>query len=78
LSLQISVIAVSGTFGIFSEISHAFGDNIPVISLNTLSCSRNEQTNENMTMTSNPAEAVSKDAVCRKEAISVVSHERVI
>ena len=55
-----AVIAVGGSYGTLSEISHALQNGIPVIGLNTWSLSRNGQQDSSIILVKNPAEAVSK------------------
>ena len=55
-----AVIAVGGSYGTLSEISHALQNGIPVIGLNTWSLSRNGQQASSIILVKNPAEAVSK------------------
>lgn len=54
------VIAVAGSYGTLSEISHALQSGIPVIGLNTWSLSRNGQHDNSIIPAQNPAEAVNK------------------
>ncbi len=55
-----AVIAVGGSYGTLSEISHALQCNIPVIGLNTWSLSRNSQPDKSIILAQNPTEAVNK------------------
>jgi uncharacterized protein (TIGR00725 family) len=55
-----AVIAVGGSYGTLSEISHALQNKIPVIGLNTWSLSRNGQTDSSIILAQNPIEAVDK------------------
>ncbi len=55
-----AVIAVGGSYGTLSEISHALQSGIPVIGLNTWSLSRNGQPENSIILAQTPAEAVSK------------------
>jgi len=55
-----AVIAIGGSYGTLSEISHALQSGIPVISLNTWSLSRNNQQDDSIITAQNPAEAVDK------------------
>jgi len=55
-----AVIAIGGSYGTLSEISHALQGGIPVISLNTWSLSRNNQQDDSLIPAQNPAEAVDK------------------
>jgi uncharacterized protein (TIGR00725 family) len=53
-----AVIAVGGSYGTLSEISHALQGGIPVIGLNTWSLSRNGRQDNSIILAQNPAEAV--------------------
>ena len=53
-----AVIAISGSYGTLSEISHALQNGIPVIGLNTWSLSKNGQQDNSIILAQNPAEAV--------------------
>ena len=55
-----AVIAVGGSYGTLSEISHALQGGIPVIGLNTWSLSRNNQTDNSIISAQKPIEAVNK------------------
>ena len=55
-----AVIAVGGSYGTLSEVSHALQSGIPVIGLNTWSLSRNDQQDNSIILAQNPAEAVNK------------------
>jgi len=55
-----AVIAVGGSYGTLSEISHALQNGIPVIGLNTWSLSRNGQQDNSIILAQNPGEAVRK------------------
>ena len=55
-----AVIAVGGSFGTLSEISHALQSGIPVIGLNTWALSRNGQQDNSIILAQDPTEAVSK------------------
>ena len=55
-----AVIAIGGSFGTLSEISHARQNNIPVIGLNTWSLSRHGQPDNSIITAQTPAEAVKK------------------
>ena len=55
-----AVIAIGGSYGTLSEISHALQSGIPVIGLNTWSLSRNGQLDNSIIPAQNPAEAVDK------------------
>ena len=55
-----AVIAISGSYGTLSEISHALQSGIPVIGLNTWSLYRNGQWDNSIIPTQSPAEAVNK------------------
>ena len=53
-----AVIAVGGSYGTLTEISHALQSGIPVIGLNTWSLSRNGQLDKSIIPAQNPIEAV--------------------
>jgi len=55
-----AVIAISGSYGTLSEISHALQNGIPVIGLNTWSLSKNGQQDNSIIPAQNPTEAVNK------------------
>ena len=55
-----AVIAIGGSYGTLSEISHALQSGIPVIALNTWSLSKNGQQDNSIILAQNPAEAVDK------------------
>ena len=55
-----AVIAIGGSYGTLSEISHALQGGIPVIGLNTWSLSRNNQPDNSIISAQNPTEAVNK------------------
>jgi len=55
-----AVIAIGGSYGTLSEISHALQSGIPVIGLNTWSLSRNGQQDNSIILAQNPTEAVNK------------------
>ncbi len=55
-----AVIAIGGSYGTLSEISHALQSNIPVIGLNTWSLSRNGQLDNSIISVQDPTEAVNK------------------
>jgi len=55
-----AVIAIGGSYGTLSEISHALQSDIPVIGLNTWSLSRNNQPDNSIIPAQNPTEAVDK------------------
>jgi len=55
-----AVIAIGGSYGTLSEISHALQSGIPVIGLNTWSLSKNGQQDNSIILAQNPAEAVDK------------------
>jgi hypothetical protein len=55
-----AVIAVGGSYGTLSEISHALQSSIPVIGLNTWSLSRNSQPDKSIILAQDPTEAVNK------------------
>jgi hypothetical protein len=55
-----AVIAIGGSYGTLSEISHALKNGIPVIGLNTWSLSRNGRKDKSIIPAQSPAEAVDK------------------
>jgi len=55
-----AVIAIGGSYGTLSEISHALQSGIPVIGLNTWSLSRNNQQDNSIIPAQNAVEAVNK------------------
>ena len=55
-----AVIAIGGSYGTLSEISHALQSGIPVIGLNTWSLSRNGQPDNSIIPAQDPTEAVNK------------------
>jgi len=55
-----AVIAIGGSYGTLSEISHALQSGIPVIGLNTWSLSKNGQQDNSIILAQNPTEAVNK------------------
>jgi hypothetical protein len=55
-----AVIAISGSYGTISEISHALQGGIPVIGSNTWALSRNGQQDDSIILAQNPTEAVDK------------------
>ena len=55
-----AVIAIGGSYGTLSEISHALQSGIPVIGLNTWSLSQNGQQDNSIILAQNPTEAVNK------------------
>lgn len=55
-----AVIAIGGSYGTLSEISHALQSGIPVIGLNTWSLSKNGQQDDSIIPAQNPTEAVDK------------------
>jgi len=55
-----AVIAIDGSYGTLSEISHALQSNIPVIGLNTWSLSQNGQQDNSIILAENATEAVDK------------------
>jgi len=55
-----AVIAIGGSYGTLSEISHALQSGIPVIGLNTWALSRNGQQDNSIITAQNPVEAVEK------------------
>jgi hypothetical protein len=63
-----AVIAVGGSYGTLSEISHALQNSIPVIGLNTWSLARNDEPDKSIIPAQSPAEAVDEalDLATRK------------
>lgn len=55
-----AVIAIGGSYGTLSEISHALQSGIPVIGLNTWSLSRNGQQDTSIITCQDPNDAVNK------------------
>jgi len=55
-----AVIAIGGSYGTLSEISHALQSGIPVIGLNTWSLSKNGKQDNSIIPAQNPVEAVDK------------------
>jgi len=55
-----AVIAVGGSYGTLSEISHALKNDVPVIGLNTWSLARNGRQDKSIIPAQNPVEAVDK------------------
>ncbi len=55
-----AVIAIGGSYGTLSEISHALRSGIPVIGLNTWSFSRNSKQDNSIILAQNATEAVDK------------------
>ena len=55
-----AVIAIDGSYGTLSEISHALQSGIPVIGLNTWSLAKNNQPDNGIIPAQNAAEAVDK------------------
>ena len=55
-----AVIAIDGSYGTLSEISHALQSGIPVIGLNTWSLSRNSKQDNSIIPAQNATEAVDK------------------
>ena len=55
-----AIIAIDGSYGTLSEISHALQSGIPVIGLNTWALSRNNQQDNSITPAQNAVEAVNK------------------
>jgi uncharacterized protein (TIGR00725 family) len=55
-----AVIAIGGSYGTLSEISHALQSGIPVISLNTWALSKNDQQDNSIITAQSPTEAVNK------------------
>ena len=55
-----AVIAIDGSYGTLSEISHALQSRIPVIGLNTWSLSINGQPDDSIILADNPKDAVKR------------------
>ena len=55
-----AVIAIGGSYGTLSEISHALQSGIPVIGLKTWSLSRNDQQDSSIIPAENPVDAVTE------------------
>lgn len=55
-----AVIAIGGSFGTLSEISHARQNKIPVIGLNTWELARNGRPDNSIITAQTPAEAINK------------------
>ncbi len=55
-----AVIAVGGSYGTLSEISHALKNGVPVIGLNTWSLARNGRQDKSIIPAQSPVEAVDK------------------
>lgn len=55
-----AVIAVGGSYGTLSEISHTLKNGIPLIGLNTWSISRNGKQDKSIISAKSPAEAVAQ------------------
>jgi len=55
-----AVIAIGGSYGTLSEISHALKNGIPLIGLNTWSISRNGRQDKSIILAQSPIEAVSQ------------------
>jgi len=55
-----AVIAIGGSYGTISEISHALQSGIPVVGLSTWSLSKNSQEDNSIIRAQDPAEAVNK------------------
>jgi hypothetical protein len=55
-----AVIAIGGSYGTLSEISHALKNGIPLIGLNTWSISRNGRQDKSIILAQSPTEAVSQ------------------
>jgi len=55
-----AVIAIGGSYGTLSEISHALKNGIPVIGLNTWSLARNGRQDKSIIPAQSPIEAVDK------------------
>jgi len=63
-----AVIAIGGSYGTLSEISHALQSGIPVIGLDTWSLSRNGRQDKSIIPAQSPTEAVDKalDLIAKK------------
>jgi hypothetical protein len=55
-----AVIAIGGSYGTLSEISHALRNGVPVIGLNTWSLARNGRQDKSIIPAQSPVEAVDK------------------
>jgi hypothetical protein len=55
-----AVIAIGGSYGTLSEISHALRNSVPVIGLNTWSLARNGRQDKSIIPAQSPVEAVDK------------------
>lgn len=55
-----AIIAIDGSYGTLSEISHALQSGIPVIGLNTWSLCQNGQQDDSIILAQDPTEAVDK------------------
>jgi uncharacterized protein (TIGR00725 family) len=55
-----AVIAVGGSYGTLSEVSHALQSGIPVIGLNTWSLAKNGEMDNSIIRAQDPVEAVDK------------------
>jgi hypothetical protein len=55
-----AIIAIGGSYGTLSEISHALKNGIPVIGLNTWSLARNGRQDKSIIPAQSPIEAVNK------------------
>jgi uncharacterized protein (TIGR00725 family) len=55
-----AVIAIGGSYGTLSEISHALRNGVPVIGLNTWSLARNGRQDKSIIPAQSPIEAVDK------------------
>jgi uncharacterized protein (TIGR00725 family) len=63
-----AVIAVGGSYGTLSEISHALQSGVPVIGLNTWAISRNGKEDKTIVRAKDAAEAVDKALKLAKES----------
>lgn len=55
-----AVIAIGGEYGTLSEIAHALRNNIPVVSLNTWSLTKNGELDDSIIVAHDPGDAVDK------------------
>ncbi len=66
-----AVIAIGGSYGTLSEISHALQNGIPVIGLSTWSLSKNGQEDNSIIRTQDPVEAVNKALILARNRANV-------
>lgn len=62
-----AVIAIGGEYGTLSEIAYALRNEIPVVSLNTWSLSKNGQLDDSIIIAQNPKDAVDKALAAIKD-----------